>query len=371
MLKPPHPAAVLGYVTAMLINPNNHALDGGPATAAMEKEVVARLAGMFGAAAAPGAPDLQRHHRQPRGPLRRARVAPGQGHRLQRRRPLHARAHVPRARRRGHRRRHRRARADGPGGTRAGCSHRADRHRRRHPRHHRARCPRPAAGDHRARPAHGVAGACRRRLRRLLRAHRRRLPRRRRQRPLRRDRATRTRSSSTRTSTACSRTAAARCCSPTPPSAASTSTTPRTPTSAPTSCTSGEISLECSRAGAAAAALWLTLEVLPLTADGLGAALRPGRRGALDWHGLLERSPRPCAPTSRPSSTSSPTCRDGRRCPPSTRRAQAVFRVAGEGDPRQQVHVATYVVSGDQLRARGLDPRAGRRPRHGSCAACS
>ncbi|MFJ4783681.1 pyridoxal phosphate-dependent decarboxylase family protein [Streptomyces sp. NPDC088794] len=48
MLKPPHPAAVVGYVTAMLINPNNHALDGGPATAAMEREVVARLASMFG-----------------------------------------------------------------------------------------------------------------------------------------------------------------------------------------------------------------------------------------------------------------------------------------------------------------------------------
>jgi len=48
MLKPPHPAAVAGYLTAMLINPNNHALDGGPATAQMEKEVVARLAGMFG-----------------------------------------------------------------------------------------------------------------------------------------------------------------------------------------------------------------------------------------------------------------------------------------------------------------------------------
>jgi glutamate/tyrosine decarboxylase-like PLP-dependent enzyme len=50
ILKPPHPAATLGYVTAMLINPNNHALDGGPATAAMEKEVVAGLAGMFGLA---------------------------------------------------------------------------------------------------------------------------------------------------------------------------------------------------------------------------------------------------------------------------------------------------------------------------------
>jgi glutamate/tyrosine decarboxylase-like PLP-dependent enzyme len=48
MLKPPHPAAVVGYLTAMLINPNNHALDGGPATGRMEKEVVAQLAGMFG-----------------------------------------------------------------------------------------------------------------------------------------------------------------------------------------------------------------------------------------------------------------------------------------------------------------------------------
>jgi glutamate/tyrosine decarboxylase-like PLP-dependent enzyme len=48
MLKPPHPAAVAGYLAAMLINPNNHALDGGPATAAMEKEVVSQLAAMFG-----------------------------------------------------------------------------------------------------------------------------------------------------------------------------------------------------------------------------------------------------------------------------------------------------------------------------------
>jgi glutamate/tyrosine decarboxylase-like PLP-dependent enzyme len=48
MLKPPHPAAVVGYLAAMLINPNNHALDGGPATAAMEKEVVGQLAAMFG-----------------------------------------------------------------------------------------------------------------------------------------------------------------------------------------------------------------------------------------------------------------------------------------------------------------------------------
>jgi glutamate/tyrosine decarboxylase-like PLP-dependent enzyme len=48
MLKPPHPVAIVGYLAAMLINPNNHALDGGPPTAAMEKEVVSDLATMFG-----------------------------------------------------------------------------------------------------------------------------------------------------------------------------------------------------------------------------------------------------------------------------------------------------------------------------------
>ena len=48
MLKPPHPVARLAYALAMWINPNNHALDGGRATSAMEKESVAEIAGMFG-----------------------------------------------------------------------------------------------------------------------------------------------------------------------------------------------------------------------------------------------------------------------------------------------------------------------------------
>src|SRR5439155_270769 len=53
----------------------------------------------------------------------------------------------------------------------------------------------------------------------------------------------------------------------------------------------GEISLECSRAGAAAAALWLTLEAFPLVAgDGLGAMLAAGRRAALRWAELLAES---------------------------------------------------------------------------------
>jgi glutamate/tyrosine decarboxylase-like PLP-dependent enzyme len=48
MLKPPHPVARLAYALALWINPNNHALDGGRASSAMEKEAVAALARMFG-----------------------------------------------------------------------------------------------------------------------------------------------------------------------------------------------------------------------------------------------------------------------------------------------------------------------------------
>ncbi|MCH8557456.1 MAG: aminotransferase class I/II-fold pyridoxal phosphate-dependent enzyme [Balneolia bacterium] len=48
MLKPPHPVAWLAYSMAMSVNTNNHALDGGPPTSEMEKEVVAKLAKMFG-----------------------------------------------------------------------------------------------------------------------------------------------------------------------------------------------------------------------------------------------------------------------------------------------------------------------------------
>jgi tyrosine decarboxylase / aspartate 1-decarboxylase len=48
MLKPPHSIARLAYMLAMWINPNNHALDGGRASSVMEKEAVADIAKMFG-----------------------------------------------------------------------------------------------------------------------------------------------------------------------------------------------------------------------------------------------------------------------------------------------------------------------------------
>jgi tyrosine decarboxylase/aspartate 1-decarboxylase len=54
MLKPPHPVARAAYALAMKINPNNHARDGGRASSEMEIEAVAEIARMFGWAEGPG-----------------------------------------------------------------------------------------------------------------------------------------------------------------------------------------------------------------------------------------------------------------------------------------------------------------------------
>lgn len=48
MLKPPHPVARAAYALAMTINPNNHARDGGRASSEMEIEAVSGIAQMFG-----------------------------------------------------------------------------------------------------------------------------------------------------------------------------------------------------------------------------------------------------------------------------------------------------------------------------------
>jgi tyrosine decarboxylase/aspartate 1-decarboxylase len=48
MLKPPHAVARAAYALAMTVNPNNHARDGGRASSEMEIEAVREIAGMFG-----------------------------------------------------------------------------------------------------------------------------------------------------------------------------------------------------------------------------------------------------------------------------------------------------------------------------------
>ncbi|MDJ0694948.1 aminotransferase class I/II-fold pyridoxal phosphate-dependent enzyme [Mastigocoleus sp. MO_188.B34] len=48
MLKPPTAIARLAYMLSLWINPNNHALDGGRSSSVMEKEAVGEIARMFG-----------------------------------------------------------------------------------------------------------------------------------------------------------------------------------------------------------------------------------------------------------------------------------------------------------------------------------
>jgi glutamate/tyrosine decarboxylase-like PLP-dependent enzyme len=48
MLKPPHAVARIAYAMSLWVNPNNHALDGGKASSALEKECVIELGHMFG-----------------------------------------------------------------------------------------------------------------------------------------------------------------------------------------------------------------------------------------------------------------------------------------------------------------------------------
>lgn len=48
MLKPPHAIARIAYAMSLWVNPNNHALDGGRASSAMEKECIVDLGRMVG-----------------------------------------------------------------------------------------------------------------------------------------------------------------------------------------------------------------------------------------------------------------------------------------------------------------------------------
>jgi len=113
----------------------------------------------------------------------------------------------------------------------------------------------------------------------------------------------------------------------------------------------GEISLECSRPGAAAAALWLTFRLLPPTPDGLGAVLRPGRRAALRWVDLLAESPHLAAYQNPELDivTYLPR-RDGLSA---VDRASVQIMERGMADKRDPVFLATYAVTADALHRRG------------------
>jgi hypothetical protein len=92
--------------------------------------------------------------------------------------------------------------------------------------------------------------------------------------------------------------------------------------------------------------------VLPLTDAGLGQVLRAGRRGALEWAALLERSDA-LAAYQRPE-LDIVTYLPRRASMSALDAASAgLFQAAAAGDPTEQIHLATYTVSAAALADRG------------------
>lgn len=116
----------------------------------------------------------------------------------------------------------------------------------------------------------------------------------------------------------------------------------------------GEIQLECSRAGASAAALWATLKVFPLTSQGLGAIVLPGYRAAQTWHGLIAESDI-LQPYQRPELDIITYLPRVRTMAELDRVSHAIFEMAADTTRPQQTHLATYVVTPAQLSVRGIE----------------
>ena len=132
----------------------------------------------------------------------------------------------------------------------------------------------------------------------------------------------------------------------------------------------GEISLECSRSGAAAAALWLTFQVLPLTPDGLGAVLRAGasRRAGLGRQAgavrQLDAVPGARAGHRHLPPDAGPSCRRSTGCP-------AHVLDAGMALPADEaLFVATYDVDAPRRSPRAATAWTPTSSTAGSCAAC-
>lgn len=116
----------------------------------------------------------------------------------------------------------------------------------------------------------------------------------------------------------------------------------------------GEIQLECSRAGASAAAIWATLKLFPLTEEGLGKALIPTRQAATNWYELISQSDALVA-YQKPELdiiTYLPRVDSMSKL---DFVSHELLVQAAEGDRRDQIHLATYITKPEQLKARGFE----------------
>ena len=115
----------------------------------------------------------------------------------------------------------------------------------------------------------------------------------------------------------------------------------------------GEIQLECSRAGASAAAIWATLKLFPLTEDGLGAALIPTRNAALKWYEKLEHS-EALMPYQKPELDILTYLPRAKSMSQLDYVSHEILVQSSSGPKEDQIHLATYVIQEQQLKQRGI-----------------
>jgi glutamate/tyrosine decarboxylase-like PLP-dependent enzyme len=116
----------------------------------------------------------------------------------------------------------------------------------------------------------------------------------------------------------------------------------------------GEIQLECSRAGASAAALWATLKIFPLTKDGLGSVLQGGRNAAVQWHKLLSES-EVLVPLQAPELDIVTYLPRASKFSSVDAISQAIFEKSAQAPRDQQIHLATYVMKPQGFVRRGFE----------------
>lgn len=115
----------------------------------------------------------------------------------------------------------------------------------------------------------------------------------------------------------------------------------------------GEIQLECSRAGASAAAIWATLQIFPLTEAGLGSVLLPTRTAATRWYELLEQSDS-LQPYQKPELDILTYLPRVTKMSQLDEISHELLVQLGQGPRAEQIHLATYVVKPNQLEQRGF-----------------
>ena len=115
----------------------------------------------------------------------------------------------------------------------------------------------------------------------------------------------------------------------------------------------GEIQLECSRAGASAAALWATLEVFPLNESGLGQVLLGARRAATRWHELLQSS-EVLMPLQEPELDILGYLPRIKSLKTLDEISQKIFEACSRRAPDEQVHIATYMLKPEGFERRGI-----------------